>query len=264
MARVFGYIRYGGDDSASLEGQRQNIESYCQTHDHDLVRVYIDREPGSDRGGASDQVMVRAGLQEMLADLRDCPIERVVVFNTSRLWRTDVTKVLIYRELQRHQVDVNAIAQPTFSIYTPGRDSSWYWTEGMLDLLEQYEQMSAALRLRRGRLRKANDGGYAGGRPPFGYKVCKETNRLVVDVSKAQVVRRVFELSEDQPPGSGNLSLQQIADHLNTEGFTTAHGRPFQRVQVKRILDRREFYRGQYSYAGIESSGSHEPLLQVT
>ncbi len=261
MARVFGYIRHGGPDSASHQGQQQNIESYCETHGHELVRIYTDCEPNDDRSGESDRIMLRPGLQDLLADLREQEIEFVVAFNTSRLWRSDIAKVLIHREFRRAEVDVRAIAQPSYSIYdSQAKDNSWYWIEGMIDLLVQYEQLSGALRMRRGRIRKASGGGYAGGRPPFGYKVCKETNALIVDPEKAPVVRRVFDLATVEEDNL-SLTLQEIADRLNEEGHTTAHGKPFQRVQVKRILDRKAFYEGHYSYGSVAAPGGHEPLL---
>ncbi|HHY99095.1 MAG TPA: hypothetical protein GX509_10200 [Firmicutes bacterium] len=56
-------------------------------------------------------------------------------------------------------------------------------------------------------------------------------------------------------------SLQAIADQLNREGHTTAQGRAFHKMQVKRILDRREFYEGEYRYAGIEARGKHQAIL---
>jgi len=59
----------------------------------------------------------REGLQNMLADLSLMDIENVVVLNTSPLWRSDMEKVLIQRELKRNQVDVKAIEQPNYSIY---------------------------------------------------------------------------------------------------------------------------------------------------
>lgn len=40
----------------------------------------------------------------------------------------------------------------------------------MFELLDVYERLEIALKLKRGRLQKAKDGGYAGGGAPFGYE----------------------------------------------------------------------------------------------
>jgi hypothetical protein len=43
---------------------------------------------------------------------------------------------------------------------------------------------------------------------------------------------------------SGGSTLQAIADHLNDEGHKTRRGRRWNRVQVKRVLDRISMFRG--------------------
>jgi hypothetical protein len=55
--------------------------------------------------------------------------------------------------------------------------------------------------------------------------------------------------------------MQKVANCLNAEGHTTKAGRQFKKMQIKRILDREDLYRGQYQHAGIESQGRHEAIL---
>jgi len=64
----------------------------------------------------------------------------------------------------------------------------------MLELLDQYQRLEIALKLSRGRKKKAEHGGYAGGGVMFGYRVKKGQKVLEVDAEKAVVVRRLFEL----------------------------------------------------------------------
>jgi site-specific DNA recombinase len=56
-------------------------------------------------------------------------------------------------------------------------------------------------------------------------------------------------------------TLQQVANQLNREGHTTAQGKRFRPMQVKRILDRIDFYGGTYSYAGIQAGGQHQAII---
>jgi len=58
-----------------------------------------------------------------------------------------------------------------------------------------------------------------------------------------------------------NVSLQKLTDTLNAEGHTTKHGKPFHAMQVKRILDRRALYGGNYRYAGVEADGQHRAII---
>jgi site-specific DNA recombinase len=48
---------------------------------------------------------------------------------------------------------------------------------------------------------------------------------------------------------------------LNAEGYTTKEGKPFHPMQVKRMLDRKEFYEGIYRYSGVEAEGQHQAIL---
>src|SRR5690606_36988186 len=94
-----------------------------------------------------------------------------IVLNTSRLWRSDIVKVLVHREFKKHGVDVRSIEQPTYSIYK--KDPNDFLINGLMELLDQYQRLEIALKLGRGRYKKAEQGGYAGGRATFGYKAKK-------------------------------------------------------------------------------------------
>lgn len=48
---------------------------------------------------------------------------------------------------------------------------------------------------------------------------------------------------------------------MNMEGYTGRNGKDFNPMLVKRILDKKAFYMGNYSYSGIESKGDYKPLL---
>jgi DNA invertase Pin-like site-specific DNA recombinase len=104
-------------------------------------------------------------------------------------------------------------------------------------------------------LLQAKQGSYAGGRPALGYLSDKQNKSLVVNHDKVKTIKRTFELKLQ------GLSLQEIADQLNLEGFTTAQNKIFVKMQVKRILDRKEFYSGVYNYANIKSMGKHKAIF---
>lgn len=197
----------------------------------------------------------RIGFQSMLAALSAQSIDSVVVLNTSRLWRSDIVKVLVDREFKKHGVDVRSIEQPTYSIYK--KDPNDFLINGLMELLDQYQRLEIALKLGRGRSKKAQQGGYAGGRATFGYKASKGQKYIQVDENQAQIVRRVFQLKEEHPV----WSLTRIAKAMNEEGFTTQLGRLFTKVQIKRILDKRDFYSGTYRYGDIKALGLHEAIL---
>lgn len=176
-------------------------------------------------------------------------MDYVVTLNTSRLWRSDIVKVLVHRELKKYGVDIRSIEQPQYSIHK--KDPSDFLINGLMELLDQYQRLEIALKLGRGRNKKAQQGGYAGG------KVKKGQKTLVIDDGQAQTVQRVFDLKEHYPL----WSLTQLAEQLNEEGHRTKQEKLFTKVQVKRILDRKAFYSGKYHYGEITANGKHQAIL---
>jgi DNA invertase Pin-like site-specific DNA recombinase len=86
-------------------------------------------------------------------------------------------------------------------------------------------------RLEKGRQKKAALGGYAGyGSPPFGQI---SLNGELVDDPKEQTVIQLIQ--EQHELGK---SLQQIADWLNENSYTTKRGQQWKRISVKRVIDR--------------------------
>lgn len=257
--RVVGYVRVSTQgqvkDGYSLAYQSEEIERYCAANNLELLDIYKDEGISGAKVDEDELTIERDGLQEMLSDLKWRDVKYIVVLNTSRLWRADIVKVLIQRELKRNNVNVKSVEQPQYSIYA--HDPSDFLVNGMMELLDQYQRLEIALKLSRGRRKKAQEGGYAGGRVAFGYSATKGQKALSIAPEQAGVVRRLFEIKAAHP----YWSLSQIAAELNQAGYRTVQRKPFTKVQVKRILDREDFYRGTYRYGLIEAKGLHQPIL---
>lgn len=127
----------------------------------------------------------------------------------------------------------------------------------MFELLDVYERLEIALKLKRGRLQKAKDGGYAGGGAPFGYECLRGGKKLYVNATEAKAVQRVFQLKQLMP----DMTLKNISEFMKAEGYKGRKGADFNVMLVKRILDKENFYKGCYNYGGIESVGEYEPIL---
>ncbi|MEO0532435.1 MAG: recombinase family protein [Cyanobacteria bacterium P01_A01_bin.123] len=86
-------------------------------------------------------------------------------------------------------------------------------------------------RLDQGRRAKAGSGGYAGyGSPAFGQN--SVDGELVDDPTECQIIDLI------RRHHKSGKSLQKIADWLNQQGYTTKRGQSWQRISVKRVLDR--------------------------
>ncbi len=255
---VFGYVRVSTagqvKEGFSLEEQKEEIVSFCEENNYHLIKMYEDAGISGAKVDEDDMSIDRPGLQDMLADINE-EIKYIVVLTTSRLWRADMVKAIIQRDLRRIGADVKAVDRPNYSIY--GKDPTAVLINGMMELLDLYERLEIAKRLRRGRKAKAARGGYAGGNAPIGYRSERHTRKLVIDPEMAEGVKHVFRIKKKHR----RMTLDEVAVSLHEAGYVTSTGRKYHRAQVKRILDNREFYAGKYVYDGIASDdGQHEVI----
>ena len=176
----------------------------------------------------------------------------VIVLNTSRLWRCDIAKVLIRREIERKGGDIISIEQPKYSIYT--KDPSEVLINGMFELLDQYERLSISLKLAKGRTTKANRGDKPAGVTPYGYEYTADKKSVIINENEAGNVKRMFSLSQT---GS---SLQQIVDTFNKEGLVTRRGKAWTRATVHGILTN-TFYTGVLTHQREDNQGNHEAII---
>ena len=130
----------------------------------------------------------------------------------------------------------------------------------ILVALDSYEVGEIKAKMLRGRLAKAEQGGYAGGRAPYGYASQRHTKQLVLYEPEAEAVRMLFILCAQNP----GTSYRELAAVLTDWGYRCRNGKPFSVSLVYNILHRTDFYLlGRYRYAGIEVQGQ-QPTIFAT
>jgi site-specific DNA recombinase len=251
VIRTAAYIRVSTEkqvrDGHGLEEQRHNIIEYCQGQGYEIVAWY------EDAGVTGGELEVRDAMMNLLSAAKDtsCPFTAVVATKIDRLARSLYGQLFVEKELAVAGVQLIYSDQENLA----GDDPMTTAFRQMMGVFAQLEKNLIKARLVAGRRAKAREGGYAGGRAPFGYTAAKGRKTLEVDAEKVKTVRRVFALH-----GEG-LSNRAIARALNAEGHTTAEGAEWTAVQVGRVLTRRALYEGQYEYAGIAAEGQHVAIL---
>ena len=98
-----------------------------------------------------------------------------------------------------------------------------------MGVFAQLERGMAVARLRRGRKAKKAAGGYAHGRPPYGYQAREGT---LVEVPAEQAA-----INERDDSGVKDSPFRRIASRLESEGLFPRTRRPWQPAQVARLLD---------------------------
>jgi len=248
--KAVGYIRVSTEtqvrEGQGLKVQKEQIKKYCKTYKLELLGIYEDRGISGAKADEENLTIDREGLQNMLADIPSLRAKYIVVLNTSRLWRSDLVKILIQRELKKHDIDVKAIDQPTYSIYSQD-DPSQFLINGMMELLDQYQRLEIALKLKRGKLRKAKSGGFAGGQIALGYKHIIVNNKpdIAVDQKEAKTVSMIKSLR------SRGLSMNLIADQLNENQVPTKRGGKWYASTIQYILNNK-LYKGLFEYNSIK------------
>lgn len=257
MCKFYGYTRVStrtqSEKGYGLDAQQQAIEKYTAEHGVKLEKIFTDAGiSGAAADNATDEEAIskRTGLIELLSTLEAG--DKIIVLNTSRLWRSKATSFLIPREIMNRKADVVSIEQPNYSLYNESPDD--YLRNALMEILDTYDKLNVCLKLARGRTVKAKTGAKPAGICPYGYQYAPDKKSVIINPEEAQHVKFMFR------EGQKGRTLGQIADALNAQGVTTRRGGIWQRGSIQAIL-KNKFYTGVLTHAGQEIAGTHEPLI---
>ena len=245
--QAVGYLRVSTqeqDEKYGKDAQKDAISKYAREHGFKIVAWYEDVV-----SGVSDE---RPELNKVLYgdDIINPPFQAVIIFKTDRLARD--TKLYFYYLylLEKKGVKLLSVEEEF------GGDQAFanIYRSMMLFVAEQ-ERKNIALRTSHGRKIKATCGGYAGGRPPYGYQ--SVDGNLTVKPDEAEIVKEIFKMYDDI------VSQLAIADYLNEIGVPTKGGKKWTQPHIYYIINNRKFYEGfmKYGKDAIWVKGVHTPLL---
>ena len=231
------------NEGYSIEEQERMCKAAIESKGWRYVGTFSDP-------GISGRTMNRPGLQDMFSEINKGNVEAVVIYKLDRLSRKQRDTMTIIEDIFLKNDIALVSLNETLDTSTP-------WGRAMIGILSSFNQMESEniqVRTAMGREAKANSGGYAGGKPPIGYKA--ENGNLVIVPEEAEIVRLVFQLRKDGGTYMG------IADELNRRGYRTKKGLEFKHSAVQTILNNEDTYRGNYKYGVSNGSGRHEPILK--
>jgi len=252
----YGYIRVSTETQAEkgygLEAQENGLIDYADKNSITLERIFRDAGISGNLKDTDEDEAIgkRAGLMELLSTVAEG--DTIIVLNTSRLWRSDMTKAIVRRELMKRAVKLISIEQPKYDLYS--KDPNDYLINAIMEALDVYERMSISLKLARGRTVKANKGDKPAGVCPFGYRYSADRKHIEINPEEARTVKMIF------TEGQKGKSLWQIAHFLNDQKITTRRGCTWSAGSVQVVL-RNNFYTGVLTHQGREIKGNHEPLI---
>lgn len=228
--KVVAYLRVSTDKQAEeglgLEIQADAIKTWAKANSVRVVDTFADEGVSGSNGLDS-----REALPEALDALRSAAADGVVVYRLDRLARDLIIQETLLAEVKRLGGEVFSTSAAEAGYLTDDPDDpSRKLIRQVLGAVAEYERSMIALRLRSGRKRKAKDGGYAYGAPPFGFRV--EDGELVPDEGEQETLNRARELQ------AGGVSIREIATTLNEEGLRTKRGARWHPTTVARVLGR--------------------------
>lgn len=227
--KVAGYVRVSTErqlDGLGLQVQEDTIRGWCRQHKHRLVGIHRDEGVSGSNG-----LEGRVGLPDALAQVSSGSVGAVVVARLDRLARDLVLQETLLAEVWRSGGEVWSCAGGESDLRDDPDDPSRALIRQVLGAVSQYERAMIALRLRAGRARKAERGGYAGhGSPPYGSR--SVSGELVGADAELEV------LATMRGWRAAGVSVRQISDRLNAVGTPAKRGGRWHPMTVARALGR--------------------------
>lgn len=228
--KIVGYVRVSTDRQAErglgLDVQRQRIKQWAKAQGHQIVAVHEDAGVSASNGLAD-----RVGLADALDLVGQGKAQGIVVARLDRLARDYLVQEFTLREVHRLGGEVFSTEEQEAGILNDDPDvPSRKFIRTILGGLGDYERELIALRLRSGRRRKHERGGYAYGAPPYGYR--SEDGDLVPVDDEQATIARIRELH------STGHSLRSIAAVLSAESRRPKRGDRWHPATLAKIIAR--------------------------
>jgi site-specific DNA recombinase len=243
MTRVCLYTRISTDEEnqpTSLASQHERLEVFCKVQeDWRIVARHDDR--------STSTKLDRPGLQAALDLARQGRIDQLLVYRIDRLSRKVRQLAQLAEELDACGVVLRSATEPFDTGSPVGR-----MMLQMLGVFAEFEHATIVDRITAGIERRAKEGRWYSGRPPFGYSLCD--GQLVPDLITAPIVRRIYRLyTEDR---LGTIAIAQQLRAEQSPAPSAGWGHP----AVHRVLTN-PTYLGRLRWRGEDFASGHEPLI---
>lgn len=215
------YARQSVDkkDSLSIEGQIEQCK-----YKVDNAVVYQDK-------GYSGKNTSRPELQNLINDIKEDKISKVVVYKLDRISRNITDFYKLYETMEKHNCNFESVSETFDTSTSMGRAMM-----GILAIFAQMERENIQKRVKDNYYyRTAETGSWAGGPPPYGFRIGRnEYNKptLVVDKHEMEAVEAMFALY----CGIEHCSLGEIARWLDDNGYKPRKKGAFESSTISKIL----------------------------
>ena len=220
MKHIAAYIRVSTDEQAergnSLQEQQERLSAYCRAMGWPEPIFYVD-------DGYSAKDLKRPAIQQLLEDVRVGKIEVVLTSKLDRLCRNLLDLLQVVELFNEHGCSYISASESFDTSTAVGR-----MTLQLLGTFAEFERERISERVRDNMILLAKNTTKAIYQPCYGYDIVN--GQFVINEDEARFVRLMFDLAEQ---GHG---YRMIAKMLNERGAKTKAGKPWDQVNVKRLM----------------------------
>ena len=202
------YPRVSTEDQSrfghSLDEQEDRLRKLCEFKGYKIYKVYREE-------GVSAKNTNRPKFQEMIQDMKDGKINKIIVYKLDRLTRSIKDLETICTLLEEYHCDLESVAEEINTVNANGK-----FFIRMLTILAQLEIERTSERTKFGLVGAAKKG-HISGKPALGYTKKDKSKKLVIDDLEAEVVKRIFSMYLE---GS---SVCYICEKFNEENVLNRH-----------------------------------------
>lgn len=196
------YPRVSTEDQSrfghSLDEQEDRLKKLCEFKGYEIYKVYREE-------GVSAKNTNRPKFKEMMTDMKDGKINKIIVYKLDRLTRSIKDLETICTLLEEYHCDLESVAE---EINTGNANGKFFIR--MLTILAQLEIERTSERTKFGLVGAAKKG-HVSGAPPLGYTKKDKSKKLIIDELEADVVKRIFSMYLE------GKSVCAICDKYNEE-----------------------------------------------
>lgn len=160
------------------------MKQLCEFKNYEIFKVYREE-------GVSAKNTNRPKFQEMIEDVKQGKINKIIIFKLDRLTRSIQDLENICKFLDKYNCGLESISE---EINTSSANGKFFVR--MITILAQLEIERTSERTKVG-LVGAIKQGHISGRPPLGYVKKNGSKKIFIDEVQADVVRRIFKLYLD-------------------------------------------------------------------
>lgn len=202
------YPRVSTEDQSrfghSLDEQEDRLKKLCEFKDYEIYKVYREE-------GVSAKDTNRPKFKEMIQDMKDGKINKIIVYKLDRLTRSIQDLENICKMLEEYNCDLESVTE---EINTGNANGKFFIR--MLTILAQLEIERTSERTKFGLIGAAKKG-HISGQLALGYTKKDKSKKLVIDELEADTVKRIFSMYLE---GS---SVCHICEEFNEENVLNRH-----------------------------------------